>query len=107
VRNQPGDRSVAVNDSKVNDNNKTNSSGAQPYLHVMAREPGGGRWHVFQVSDESPRITLAESVNSYVEAHKLADRDQRSLCFAEQAWQQMVAAGVAPQTVPDGVTLVT
>jgi len=102
VRNQPVDGSVAVND-----NDKTKSNGARPYLHVMAREVAGGRWHVFQISEESPRITFAESVSSYVEAHKLAARDQRPLHFAGQAWQQMVAAGVAPQTVPDEVTLVT
>ena len=72
----------------------------------MAREAAGGRWHVFQVGDESPRITFAESVTSYAEVHQLARRDQRPLRFAAQAWQQMVAAGVAPQTVPENVTLV-
>jgi hypothetical protein len=101
VRNQLVDGSVAVND-----NNKTKTNGAQPYLHVMPREATGGRWHVFQLSDESPRITFAESVSSYVEAHKLAARDQRRLRFAGQAWQQMVAAGVAPHTMPEDVTLV-
>jgi hypothetical protein len=101
VRNQPVDRSVAVNDS-----NKTKTNGAQPYLHVMAREGAGGRWHVFEVSHESPRISFAESVSSYVEAHKLAARDQRPLRFAGQAWQQVAAAGVAPQTLPEDVTLV-
>ncbi len=106
VRNQAVDRSVAVNDSNVNDSNKINSNGAQPYLHVMPREPAGGRWHVFQLSDESPRITFAESVSSYAEAHKLATRQRRPLRFARQAWQQMVAAGVAPQTVPEDTTLV-
>jgi hypothetical protein len=90
----------------VNDNNKTKTNGARPHLHVMPREVAGGRWHVFQLSDESPRITFAESVSSYVEAHKLAARDQRPLRFAGQAWQQMVAAGVAPQTRPEDVTLV-
>jgi len=90
----------------VNDNNKTKTNGARPHLHVMPREVAGGRWHVFQISDESPRISLAESVSSYVEAHRLAARDQRPLRFAGQAWQQMVAAGVAPQTMPEDVTLV-
>ena len=90
----------------MNDNNKTMSNGTRPYLHVMPREAAGGRWHVFQLSDESPRISFAESVTSYVEAHKLATRDQRPLRFAGQAWQQMVAAGVAPQTMPEDVTLV-
>jgi hypothetical protein len=47
-----------------------------------------------------PRITFAESVTSYVDAHELAARDQRPLRIAEQAWQQMLDAGVAPQTNP-------
>jgi hypothetical protein len=101
VRNQSVDGSVAVND-----NNKTKSNGTRPYLHVMPREATGGRWHVFQLSDKSPRISFAESVTSYVEAHKIAMRDQRPLRFAGQAWQQMVAAGVAPHTMPEDVTLV-
>jgi hypothetical protein len=101
VRNQPVDGSVAVNDKT-----KSKTNGARPYLHVMPREVAGGRWHVFQLSDESPRISFAQSVSSYVEAHKLAARDQRPPRFAGQAWQQMVAAGVAPQTMPEDVTLV-
>jgi hypothetical protein len=47
-----------------------------------------------------PAITFAESVTSYVDAHELATRDQRPLRIAEQAWQQMLDAGVAPQTNP-------
>jgi hypothetical protein len=71
----------------VNDNNKTKTNGARPHLHVMPREGAGGRWHVFQISDESPRITLAESVSSYAEAHRLAARNQpaaalRRACLA-------------------------
>jgi hypothetical protein len=98
VRNHPVDRSVAVKDKQAN--------GARPYLHVMPRYAAGSLWHVFQISDESPRITFAESVTSYVDAHELAARDQRPLRIAEDAWQQMVDAGVAPQTKPDDVTLV-
>ena len=92
----------------MNDNNKpkTKTNGARPYLHVMPREATGGRWHVFQLSDEYPRISFAESVTSYVEAHKLATRVRRPLRFAGRAWQQMVAAGVAPHAMPDDVTLV-
>jgi len=90
----------------VTDNTKTKTNGDRPYLHVMPREAGGGRWHVFQLSEESPRISFAESVSSFVEAYKLATRHQRPLRFAGQAWQQMVAAGVAPQTMPEDVTLV-
>ena len=67
----------------MNDNNKakTKTNGARPYLHVMPREATGGRWHVFQLSEEYPRISFAESVTSYLEAHKLATRDQRPLRF--------------------------
>jgi hypothetical protein len=92
-----------VNDVAVNN---AEATGALPYLHVMPRYAAGPRWHVFQISDESPRITFAESVTSYVDAHKLATRDQRQLRIAGEAWQQMLAAGVAPQTVPEDVTLV-
>jgi hypothetical protein len=77
------------------------------YLHVMPRYPGTNRWHVFQISDESPRIALAASVASYTEAHKLATRDKQQLRFAEQAWRQMAAVGAAPDTVPDEVTIVS
>jgi hypothetical protein len=91
-------RSVAVNNKQAN--------GARKYLHVMPRHAAGPRWHVFQVSDQSPRITFAESVTCYVDAHKLATREQRPLRIAEEAWQQMVDAGVAPKTKPDDVTLV-
>jgi len=44
-------RSVAVNNKQAN--------GARKYLHVMPRYAAGPRWHVFQVSDQSPRITFA------------------------------------------------
>jgi len=91
-------RSVAVNNKQAN--------GARTYLHLMPRYAADPRWHVFQISDESPRITFAESVTCYLDAHKLAARDQRPLRIAEQAWQQMLDAGVAPQTKPDDVTLV-
>ncbi len=90
------------NTAAVNDANATT---AEPYLHLMPRHAAGQRWHVFQIRDESPRITLAASVTSYVEAHKLAARDQRPLRIEREAWQQMAAAGVAPPTVPDNVTL--
>ena len=80
-------------------------SDADVYLHVMPRYANGQRWHVFQVSDESPRITLAGSVASYEEARKLATRGRRSLRIAEQAWRQMLDAGVAPAKVPDDVSI--
>ncbi len=75
------------------------------YLYVMARHLADQRWHVFQVSEESPRITLAGSVASYEEARKLATRGRRSLRIAEQAWRQMLDAGVAPAKVPDDVSI--
>jgi hypothetical protein len=86
--------------------NNKQANGARTYLHVMPRYAAGPHWHVFQISDRSPRITIAESVTCYLDAHKLAGREQRPLRIAEQAWQQMLDAGVAPQTKPDDVTLV-
>ena len=91
-------RSIVVNDNTP--------SAAPPYLRVMARHAAGQRWHVFQLSDESPRITLADSVTSYDEVHELAEREQRPVHIADEAWRQMVADGVAPDTAPDDVTLV-
>jgi hypothetical protein len=88
------------------DDARTNDAGV--YLHVSPRFEAGvrsQRWHVFQVSDESPRITLAGSVRSLQEAQTLAARDKRPLRIAERAWQQMLAAHVAPKTVPDDVTI--
>ena len=91
--------------ARVNDT-ATNDAGV--YLQIMPRfeaDPRSQRWHVFRVSDESPRITLAGSVSSCNEAQTLAARDKRPLRIAEQAWQQMLAAHVAPKTVPDDVTI--
>ena len=76
------------------------ASGTRTYLHVMPRHAAGPRWHVYQLSDQSPRITFAETVTSYVDAHELAARDQRPLRIAGQAWQQMRDAGVAPRQNP-------
>ncbi len=53
------------------------ANGARTYLHVMPRYAAEPRWHVYQISDQSPRITFAESVTCYVDAHKLAAREQR------------------------------
>jgi len=86
--------------------NNKQANGARTYLHVMPRYAADPRWHVYQIGDQSPRITFAESVTCYLDAHKLAARDQRPLRIAEQAWQQMLDAGVAPQAKPDDVTLV-
>ena len=86
--------------------NNQQANGVRTYLHVMPRYAAGPRWHVFQIGDQSPRITFTESVTSYVDAHKLAAREQRPLRIAAQAWQQMLDAGVAPKTKPDDVTLI-
>jgi hypothetical protein len=89
-----------VNDEPTND--------GEVYLQVMPRfetDARSRRWHVYQVSDESPRITLAGSVSSCQEAQTLAARNKRPLRIAERAWQQMLDARVAPKTVPDDVTL--
>jgi hypothetical protein len=48
-----------VNDTPTND--------GDVYLQMMPRfetDARSLRWHVYQVSDESPRITLAGSVSS-------------------------------------------
>jgi len=89
-----------VNDTPPND--------GDVYLQVMPRfetDARSRRWHVYQVSDESPRITLAGSVSSLKEAQTLAAQHKRPLRIAGHAWQQMLAAQVAPKTVPDDVTI--
>jgi hypothetical protein len=89
-----------VNDTPTND--------GEVYLQVMPRfdtDARSRRWHVYQVSEESPRITLAGSVSSCQEAQTLAAQNKRPLRIAEQAWQQMLAAHVAPKTLPDDVTI--
>jgi hypothetical protein len=53
----------------VKDNNKRES---RAYLHVIPRHAQNQRRYVFEIRDESPRITLTHSVTSRVEAHKLA-----------------------------------
>lgn len=78
------------------------------YLHVMAQFGAIGapqRWNAYVVCDESPRITLAGTVASYDDAHRLASKEQRSLHVAAAAWQQMVAARVAPANPPKDVII--
>jgi hypothetical protein len=89
-----------VNDTPTND--------GEVYLQVMPRfdtDARSRRWHVYQVSEESPRITLAGTVSSCQEAQTLAAQNKRPLRIAERAWQQMLTAHVAPKTVPDDVTI--
>ena len=88
--------------------NNTPTDDDDGYLQVMPgfdTDAQSRRWHVYQVSDESPRITLAGSVSSCQEAQTLAARDKRPLRIAEQAWQQMLAAHVAPEAVPEDMTI--
>ena len=88
--------------------NDTPTNDGEVYLQVMPRfdtDARSRRWHVYQVSEESPRITLAGSVSSCQEAQTLAAQNKRPLRIAEQAWQQMLAAHVAPKTLPDDVTI--
>jgi hypothetical protein len=76
------------------------------YLQVMPHVDGHGpTWNVFLVSDESPRITLAGSVDSCDQARHLAARQKRPLRITRRAWEQMLAAGVAPARAPDGVAI--
>jgi hypothetical protein len=83
---------------------RTNNT--QVYLHVMARYEGGHRWNAFQVIDDPPAVAIDASITSYDEARERAARNKQRLRFAEQAWRQMAAAGVAPQKVPDEVAIV-
>ena len=79
------------------------------YLHVMPHHDDGtppGRWHVFQVSETSPRITVAASVGSWDEARTLGTRAKRPVRISGLAWQQMTDAGVAPVDIPDDVTII-
>ncbi|HEY7049724.1 MAG TPA: hypothetical protein VH373_21080 [Jatrophihabitantaceae bacterium] len=78
------------------------------YLQVMPfyAAAGAPHWNVFQVSEESPRITLAGTVTTCEQARRMAARNQWPLRIAQQAWQQMVAAGVAPNRAPDGLTII-
>ncbi len=78
------------------------------YLHVVPQyehDAPPRRWNVFQLSEESPRITLVGSVASCDEARRLASHDKRPLRIAEGAWRQMLAAGVAPRKTPKDVTI--
>ncbi len=53
-----------------------------------------------------PRRGPRQGVASYHEARDRAARNGYRLRFDEETWAQMIEAGVAPQTVPDEVTLV-
>lgn len=88
--------------------NTPRAAATTTYLHLMPHHPDGtapGRWHVFQVSEASPRITVAATVTSWDEARTLSARAKRPLRVAALAWQQMTSAGVAPDSVPDEITI--
>ncbi len=78
----------------------------QIYLHVMPHYPGGQIWNAFRVCDDPPAVAPDETVASYKEASERAARSHQHLRYAKEAWRQMVAAGVAPEKVPDDVILV-
>ncbi len=88
--------------------NDDQTNQANGYLHVMPQyvtDPRPHRWNVYQLSDQSPRITLVGSVASCDEARNLAAHDHQPLRIAEQAWRQMLAAGAAPPKTPNDVTI--
>lgn len=78
------------------------------YLQVMPfyANAGAPHWNVFQVSEQSPRITLAGTVTTCDQARRMAANNRRPLRIAQQAWQQMIAAGVAPDGAPEGLTII-
>lgn len=85
-----------------------NSDETSAYLHVVAYYAGISvqpRWNVFQVADESPRISLAGTVTTYEQARRLAAHDKRPLRISHAAWRQMIDAGVAPNNPPSGITI--
>jgi hypothetical protein len=88
--------------------NKSESDARSAYLQVMAYYAGISaqpRWNVFEVADQSPRISLAGTVTTCEQARHLAAHDNRQLRISQTAWRQMIDAGVAPQNPPDGVTI--
>jgi hypothetical protein len=88
--------------------NQDQASGASGYLHVMPQYDNGApprRWNIYQLRDEPPRIMLVASIASCDEARRLAAQGHKPLHIAERAWQQMLAAGVAPRHLPKDVTI--
>lgn len=78
---------------------------AEVYLHVMPRRRRGV-WVVYQITEGSPGADLVRGVASYDQARDRAVRNGYRLRFDEETWAQMIEAGMAPQTVPDDVTLI-
>jgi hypothetical protein len=76
------------------------------YLHVMPRYQGVHQWNAFRVCDDPPAVAPDAAVTSYQDASERAAQNRQHLRFADAAWRQMVAAGLAPQNVPDDVIIV-
>lgn len=76
------------------------------HMRVMPRFESDQRWNAFQVSDDPPSVSLVGPVASYEDARQRAARSNLQLRVEGRAWQQMVAAGVAPPRVPDSVLIV-
>jgi hypothetical protein len=90
------------------DETKVNSDKTTAYLHVVAYYAGISvqpRWNVFQMADQSPRISLAGTVTTYEQARHLAAHDKQPLRISQAAWRQMIEAGVAPSNPPSGITI--
>ena len=74
-------------------------------MRVMPRFEAGQRWSAFHVSDDPPAVSLVGSVVSYRDAKQRAARRNLPLRVEGRAWEQMVAAGVAPARVPATVVI--
>jgi hypothetical protein len=87
---------------------KPEPDGRNAYLQVMAYYAGISaqpRWNVFEVADQSPRISLAGTVATCEQARHLAAHNNLQLRISRAAWRQMIDAGVAPQNPPNDVTI--
>ncbi|MCU1657379.1 MAG: hypothetical protein JWO57_2035 [Pseudonocardiales bacterium] len=78
----------------------------QIYLQISERTWGERLWPAHQVTEAPWRSAAAvASVESYLDARDRALRNRHLLRFDDEAWQQMVEAGVAPAAVPADVTI--
>jgi hypothetical protein len=60
---------------------------------------------VFELSEQTPRITLADTVTSCEQALQLAN-GERQLRVSREAWRQMSDLGVAPAKPPDAIVII-
>lgn len=70
-------------------------------MDIGARGPKDTNWKVFLHGHTTASTQMAASVSSYAEAKERADRHHHTLRFARAAYNQMVAAGVAPMDAPE------